>query len=200
MTDVEVLLLELHRFVFGELVRGTSICPAERCGARVDIEFRIADYLAHHAPRAWRDVEPAGDDGWFALRNAQVRFRLPAACDRMAIASAARPDEALVARCVHPPNLPSRLLARVARAMEALAPPLTDQLEGTCPACGTQLVVDFDPVAFTLRELRDDAAFVFEEIHLLASRYHWPEAAILALPRSRRMQYVGMIRGDEGHA
>jgi hypothetical protein len=59
------------------------------------------------------------------------------------------------------------------------------------------VAVYFDPQDFTLRELRDDAAFVFEEIHLIASRYHWSEERIMRLPGQRRVQYAEIIRQDE---
>jgi hypothetical protein len=32
-----------------------------------------------------------------------------------------------------------------------------------------------------------------EEIHLLALHYHWSEAAILALPASKRQRYLALL-------
>ena len=34
---------------------------------------------------------------------------------------------------------------------------------------------------------------LYEEIHVLATHYHWSEPAILALPRSRRQRYLALI-------
>ena len=52
----------------------------------------------------------------------------------------------------------------------------------------------FDVLPFVLRELRDHADSVFEDVHLLAMYYKWPEEDILALPRSRRLRYGAALR------
>ena len=57
-----------------------------------------------------------------------------------------------------------------------------------------------DPRQFTLRELRDQAVFIYEDTHLLAEHYHWPEAEILALPRERRLRYAQMVRASRSAA
>ena len=196
VTDVEVLLLELRRLLFGDVIRGEAVCPAEGCGARVDVTFGLRDYVTHHAPRAVNGAQPADEAGWFTLSNAAVRFRLPLASDRIAVDDTHDADQRMIARCVDPPELPPRLLGRVARALAALAPSLADVVQGVCPECGEAIAVYFDPQDFALRELRDEASYVFEEIHLVASRYHWAEADILAMPRSRRRQYAELIRDE----
>lgn len=196
VTDVEVLLLELRRLMFGDLVRGDAVCPSEGCGARVDVAFGVREYVMHHAPRPASAARPADEEGWFTLSNAAVRFRLPLASDRMAVDDKRDADRQMIARCVDPPELPARLLGRVARALGALAPPLADAIQGVCPECGESIAIWFDPQEFALRELRGEAAYVFDEIHLLASRYHWSEADILAMPRSRRRQYAELIRDE----
>jgi hypothetical protein len=45
-----------------------------------------------------------------------------------------------------------------------------------------------------MEELRSGAAGVHEEIHVIAAAYHWAEAAILAMPQSRRRAYAETIR------
>lgn len=199
VTDIEVLLLELRRLMFGNTVRGESVCTAPGCGARVDVSFRVSDYIAHHAPRTAHDAHPSEAEGWLTLRNAPVRFRLPLASDQIAVSGQPDAERLMIARCVDPPELPARLLARVARVLRTLAPSLADVVQGTCPECGAEIAVYFDPQDFTLRELRAEASFVFEEIHLLASRYHWSEASIMSMSHARRMLYADMIR-DEGRA
>lgn len=199
ITDVHALLLELRRLMFGDVIRGEAICPGPDCGARVSVTFGLREYMAHHAPRPVRGAQPAAEQGWFTLTNAPVRFRLPLATDRMAVDDARHADQLLMARCIDPPELPSRLLGRVARVLAALAPPLADLVQGVCPECGAAIAVYFDPQDFALRELSEQASFVFEEAHLLAGRYHWSEAEIMAMPRTRRMQYAELIR-EEGQA
>jgi hypothetical protein len=38
-----------------------------------------------------------------------------------------------------------------------------------------------------------DKGGLFEEIHHLAYHYHWGEQEILAMPRSRRRQYLSIL-------
>jgi hypothetical protein len=74
--------------------------------------------------------------------------------------------------------------------MEAMAPSLCAELHGVCPECGAAVETTFDPLQYTLRELRDQAAFVYEEVCSIAHHYHWSEAEILALPAVRRARYA----------
>jgi hypothetical protein len=200
VTDMQALLLELRRLLFGDVVHGHTRCEAPRCRARVDITFRLSDYLRHHAPRCARNVEESGERGWYRLRNAEVTFRLPRAADRLVLQGKRNADEALRERCIRPRTLPARLLARAVRAIEALSPSLADVIEGSCPECRAPIAVYFDPEDFTLRELGEPSGRVFEEIHLLASRYHWSEEQIMRLPGTRRAQFAELIHSDEARA
>jgi len=192
--DLDAALLRIHQRLFDDLIRSDGRCAAPDCAARVEIEFRIRDYLAHHEPKAFPKVEPAAEAGWFALRDSPVSFRLPTAADQIAVASDRSPERELVRRCVRPAGVDGRTLRRVEGAMEALAPSLNDVLVGQCSECGTTLEVQFDPQQFVLLELCGQAAFVFDDVHLIALHYHWPEPDILALPRSRRVRYAEMVR------
>src|SRR5947209_3697230 len=67
LTDLDTLLLELRREIFGDWVHTDTICPTGGCGARIDVSFQVSDYLAHHRPRPARTVEPA-EEGWYRLK------------------------------------------------------------------------------------------------------------------------------------
>jgi hypothetical protein len=56
----------------------------------------------------------------------------------------------------------------------------------------------FDVPVFVLSELRTRAALIHEDVHLLGRAYHWSEASILAMPRTRRERYADMVRADRG--
>lgn len=185
--DVDALLLCLRQLVIGDAIRTDVRCPA--CQARVDIEFSIAGYLAHHAPGAPPPGMP-GEPGWYRLPDAEVELRVPCANDQLAIALDDQPERALLARCVRPPEISDELRARVEAVLEAIAPSLCGELEGVCPECATAVEVGFDPLDYTLRELRDRAAHVYEDVAWIAHRFHWSEAEILALPAARRMRYA----------
>src|SRR5271157_6025121 len=49
--DLEALLLEVRRELFGDEVSSRGQCLELGCGAPVDISFRIGDYLSHARAR-----------------------------------------------------------------------------------------------------------------------------------------------------
>lgn len=203
ITDLDAALLFVRKMVLGDLVRSDMVCPAEGCGRRIDVSFRVGDYLAHHRPEAPAGVLHAEDQGWFRLADAEVRFRLPSGADLRSIAGEEDAAEALVERCIRMAPGPEgdardALQQRVEEAMEALAPSLYGDVEGVCPECGETVRAPFDPQRYVLRELREHASFLYEEVHLLASRYHWPERDILALPRLRRVRYAELAQAERG--
>lgn len=197
LTDFDALLLMLRQQVFGDQIRTDFICPTKDCGVRVEVKFRIRDYLAHHQPRAVQEIEKADDDGWFRLSDSPVSFRLPSAADQLAVAGHAQPERELIRRCVRPSEVSEDSAKRVESLMEELAPLLTDYVQGECPECGSEIDIYFDPQQFSLRELRGQAAYIYEDVHLLARHYHWSEAEILALPRRRRIHYAELIRQEK---
>lgn len=123
-----------------------------------------------------------------------VSFRLPTIGDLRVATASADPERSLRERCVRPATVPAAVARRISRAMTALAPSLTEAVTVRCPACGGTDHLRFDPVSYSLTELRAAAAGLYEEVHLLASAFNWPEDAILALPRSRRARYADLIR------
>ena len=196
VTDLETVLLLIRRSVFGDLVHTDVRCPSTDCGARVDVDFGIRDYLAYHAARTPRGVAPASEDGWYQLQNRGVLFRLPSGIDQAEALRAPDPEAELARRCLRPAGIPARLRAQAQNAMAAMAPILSDAVKGRCPECGGAFDMYFDVQAFVLAELRGQAAFLYEEMHLLAGRYHWSEREILQIPSRRRAHYAAMISGE----
>jgi hypothetical protein len=193
VTDLEALLLLIRRDVLGDEIRTDASCGVRDCRARVDISFRVENYLVHHRPRVARGVEREAEGEWFRFADNVARFRIPTVADVVAAASAQNPEVELLRRSVEPARVSSRVRCRVERAMEALAPSLSHAVQGECKQCGSAISVYFDVQEFVLRELRSRAASIYRDIHLLASRYQWPEESILALPCARRMHYAAMI-------
>lgn len=201
-TDLDAVALMIRRSWIGDTIRTDATCPDLSCGERIDVRFGIGAYLEHHRPRRPRGVtEVAGaagepDERWFSLAGTPVRFRIPTVADLLAAASGVRPTETLSARCVEAPEISRALARRLDRAFAALAPNLDDSLGGSCPACGQPVTMRFDPLGYTLAELRGLFSAVYLETHALASAYGWPEDVILALPRGRRRRYASFV--DEG--
>ena len=194
VTDFEAMLLLVRRATLGDLVSAETNCTAAGCGARMDVSFHIEEYLARGTPHHAKGVEKRETDGWFGLTGQNVRFRLPNVGDLMAVDSQTNPERELFRRCVEPEMVPAPLRRRIDWALQALAPRLSQTLAGECPECHAQMDFYFDVRDFVLRELRLKAAAIYQEVHLLAFYYKWPEEDILALPRSRRIQYASALR------
>ncbi len=194
--DIDAAALEIRRSWIGDMIRTDTSCPDPDCREQIDVSFSISDYLGHHRPRRPRGLTGAPAEGWFTLAGATVRFRLPTVADLLAAASEERPAEMLSRRCVDAAEIPRTLARRLDRALSALAPSLEDFLGGECPACGREVTMRFDPLTYTLTELRNAFAGIHLEIHALAAAYGWPEEVILALPRGRRRRYASIIASE----
>ena len=202
VTDFEWTLLALRRALFGDTVRSDFTCTAAGCGERVEMEFSLADYVTDVRPR--RPAVVSADhrrQGWFRVPDAA--FRLPTVEDQIAARQAEALEQGpagvagaglLAARCIEAQSLSRTVLGRVERAMASMAPELSRPLDGQCPACGARLGVMFDVSSFVLAEMRRAFAATVAEVDLIASAYHWSEAEILALSRSRRQSYAERIR------
>jgi hypothetical protein len=190
--------LSIRRAWIGDGVLSEGRCPQAGCAERVDVSFSSLTYLAHHRARRPRNVSMS-DDGWYRLAGSQVRFRIPSVADLLAAEDSADPAATLASRCLAPLELPARAARAVDRALAALAPSLEGPVGGHCPACGAQMALRFDPLTYTLLELRDAFAGIYRETHALASAYGWPEETILAQPRSRRQRYAAMVFEDRSY-
>jgi hypothetical protein len=196
VTDFEVALLRLRRFLFGDSVSCLFRCPAEGCGERMEPEFSISELLEDVQPTLPKQVTRAAE-GWFSLPSGDVRFRLPTVCDQVSVADEPRGYEELASRCVgciEGKSLNARAMAQVERAMAAMAPRVSRVLDGTCPACGAALKMLLYVPELVMNELRLAAAGVHEEIHAIAGAYHWDERTILDMPQVRRRAYVETIQ------
>jgi hypothetical protein len=194
ITDLDAAMLELRRIVFGETLRTTVRC---HCGEQIDVEFEVTEYLARHRPKSPRNVRAAASPGWLSLDGLDATFRLPSCADQIAMAWERDPVAALARRCIDP-AVGRAERRRIEVAMEALAPNLFGTLEGTCPQCRSVMHMAFDPQQYVLQELRHRAAFVLEEVHIIAGRYGWPEAEILSLPARRRARYAELVSTTGG--
>jgi hypothetical protein len=191
VTDFEFLLLSLRAARFGQEMALGFACP--HCRDVAEVSFRVADYLASVTPRAVAGVtrEPARS-GWFRLDGAA--FRLPTVGDQAAVAGQPQPARRLAERCLDEIARRPSHRARVDRAMAAMAPELSRPIAGACPSCDAAVQAGFSVARVVVGELRRAAHAVHDDIDLIARAYHWPEAAILALPQERRRAYAERIR------
>lgn len=83
------------------------------------------------------------------------------------------------------------------RAMEDIDPLVNFTVRVNCPNCGVQDTHSIDLGEFSLQRLRNAQKQLLETIHRLASRYHWNEQEISALPAWRRDYYLALIDREE---
>jgi hypothetical protein len=195
-TDLDAAALMIRRSWIGDTIRTDAICPGQGCRERIDVSFGVESYIEHHRPRRPRGVTQGPGESWFELAGAAVRFSIPTVADLLEAASASGPAEKLSARCIDAAEISPALARRLDRALAALAPSFDDLLGGSCPACGHEVAMRFDPLSYTLAELRTAFSGIYLETHALATAYGWPEQEILSLPRSRRRRYASIIADE----
>jgi hypothetical protein len=209
VTDLDTVVVQLRRLMVGDRVRSDLRCVVPGCEERIDLNFQLGLYLRHHAPQAHPRVhgwtaEPDDLAGWFRLVPPRQRgderlcFRLPTVADQLAVAGLDNAEEVLARRCLRPFDAPARLRRHAEALMEAMAPSLSNDLHAVCPECSAEFNAWFEARWYCLGELRQRSAYVYQDVDLLARRYHWSEEEILALPHSRRATYTELaLRGGE---
>lgn len=200
VADLDAAALTIRQTWIGDAISADARCQEPGCGERIDVAFGIGDYLRYHSPRRPRGARETGDLGWFALTGTDVRFRIPTIGDLLAAQTQREPEIALASLCVEPADVSRAVARRLDRALSALAPSLNDLVGGGCPACGRSVALRFDPVGYTLADLRSAFAGVHWQTHAIAAAYGWPEDAILALPRGRRVRYASIIAEERSAA
>ena len=210
--DREALLLHLRRLTLGETIDCVLGCPAEGCGERMELELDVADLLVPEYRDRRREYELAIEaDG----ARYELTYRLPTADDLDRVAPVARRDPergaaALAERCVvrvkhddehiDTARLTPAVRHALADAMAAHDPQAELELELSCPACGAAFSIVFDTASFFLQELDARASRLLQEVHTLASHYHWSERDILQMPWRRRARYLELVASSVAHA
>jgi hypothetical protein len=202
ITDFETALLELRRFLLGDLLACHFKCSAPGCGERMEIEFSIREFLSGVEEEIAAELPPsvtpvAERQGWYRLHGKDgencAEFRLVTVSDRLQIESELDGMRALKDRCVKLFRDGKRVAASVERAFESMAPLVSRAIAGTCAACKTPVHLQLNVPQLVLEELRAGAAGVHREVHQIAEAYHWSEATILAMPQARRQAYAELI-------
>lgn len=166
------------------------------CGARFEVPVRQSALPVKPASPAFPECE-------IELGGRRVTVRAPTGADQAAIAAVepeAAARAALLARLVSGPagfelgGLGEDELARVEAAIEDMSPEVAEEVVTGCPDCGAENRVEVDPYL----TLGSAGAGILEEIHRIASAYHWPEKTILAVPRARRKRYLALIDRQRG--
>jgi hypothetical protein len=194
VTDFEMLLAMLRQTVLGPAVTCAFDCPGPDCRERVEVGFNLTDYVGAVRPRRTHDVIVSTRPHWFCLTDAVGSFRLPTAADQSAMLGRSDAAQRLAERCLDPADMSGSARVRAERAMAAMAPEISRPVVGRCPACGATVRAGLHLPSLVMAELQRAAEGLHEDVHVLASAYHWHEEVILALPRKRRQDYAMRAR------
>lgn len=160
-------LLRWRSARFGDAIEAASRCPA--CGQRIALGLSAAALLAQEAEPPVPVEEDAAGIG--DSMDAVV--------------------QALLVRCLAG-SLPAPLQS--AEGLRPL-PPAGPPLALNCPACGHRWSEPLDVAALIKADTEAAATRLLQEVHLLATAYHWSERDILALPPARRRFYLACQTG-----
>ncbi len=191
VADRQFLMRELERHLGFEQGWFHSDCPA--CGAQFDF---LLDY---------RDlpIQLAGDHYPFAeveVEGKQMVFRLPTGADQEILANIPEEEatDCLVRRLACEPEtletFDEKTVTAIEDALDRTSPAIVLAIQAACPECNANTEVNLDPY----RALRNDGNQLLQDVHQIASHYHWSEADILELPRNRRLRYLELIDQTRG--
>ena len=168
----------------------SGTCPD--CGARADVAIKL-----DHLP-----CKPAGSNYPYAdieYNGETCRIRVPVSRDFGELETA---DEAerlhhLLQRCAVgplPATLDSGFIALTDAALQAAAPEIPETASTACPDCTKAFDIIIDLAGFIIKHLSDP----LQDVHSIASAYHWSEEQILSLSRKRRKFYIDLINRERG--
>jgi hypothetical protein len=193
--DRQYLMTRLALHIDTKPVWLVAHCTA--CGEPFDISLDFADL----------PIKPAGECYPQTTVNTslgRLRVRSPNGADQEHMALAQDDDQAMQVMLkrivtsdgaqVDTKALNEADLKAIEETVEALSPECASRLFTQCPQCDAPNGIPVNLYAL----LEQSVDGLFEEIHLLASHYHWSEQAILALPRRRRQTYLRLIDKRRG--
>ncbi len=140
----------------------------------------------------------------FRLSAGMFRCRVPTGKDQMALVATkpSDPRRWLIDRLIEdaPPGysgadeLDGHDIARADAAIEGVSPEVGTVVETTCPSCHNGEQVEVSPYLCLLQGESD----LLQQVHEIASTYHWSQREILDLPADRRRRYLTLIDHARG--
>jgi hypothetical protein len=199
----ETVLWRMRAMLSGDRIDAVVTCPT--CDEKVSIEFNVADFL---------DLASVDTPGVVAeqVGGRLVEFRVPSGGDledlaRRRVVDIEQAEAELAAACLlsvdgQSPTVDdiAELAGPVGERMAALEPSAELLFDSVCPVCGSPITASLDATGFLLEEMATGARYLFHEVHVLASTYHWSEGEILDLTPRRRHLYLDLISDAGGHA
>jgi hypothetical protein len=200
VADRQYLMLRLAAMLDGEQMWLKVACG--HCDALFDVDVRRCDLPVKPAGQGFPQVT-------LRMKEWTIDVRVPTGADQELIGkkNETQAMHQLLQRCIQsvngePPgkaffdNLGTNDIEVIDEALDEASPAVCSQLLVTCPECGREQYAELDHYA--LAGMNEQV--FYNEVHTLASHYHWSEAAILDLPLARRRRYLGMINRSAGMA
>ena len=198
VADRQFLMLRLAAMLDGEQVWLKVTCA--HCDAPFDVDIRRCDLPVKEAGQSFPHV-------MLNLNDCTIDARVPTGADQQRITELSEEQamQQLLQSCICTvngkpvskefiSNLSGKDIDAIDEALDEVSPAVCNQLLVTCPECGREQNAVLDH--YVLSSM--DRYLFYDEVHTLASHYHWSEAAILDLPQARRRLYLNMINRSAG--
>ena len=202
VADRQYLMLRLSAMLNGEQMWIKVNCS--HCGVLFDVETKRCDLPVKAAGQGYPQVN-------LQVKEWSIDVRVPTGTDQEHILNLTEEQamQHLLHRCIHsvngePPNkefvnkLTESDIEEIDQALDDASPAVCNQLLVTCPECNQEQYAELDH--YELSQTQTNSNFFYDEIHTLASHYHWSEASILDLPQTRRHLYLSMIQRSSSMA
>ena len=212
VADREYLLLMLRKITFGNKVQAKLACPWPDCLKNIDIDFNIDEVPITTSGDTQQQYSCAIYDET-QDRTHEYTFRLPSGRDQEMISEEIGDSEACIVNhllsscllridgesCIDAETvrgLSASIRNRLEQEIEKNAPNIDLCMELSCPECSRSFVAPFELQDFFFGEIKTNIELLYREIHYLAFHYHWSEAELLSMPRSKRRRYIDILSSE----
>ena len=196
VSDNDRIAAVIYRREYGDRIESEVRC--RQCGKDFKVSFALGPLIPQVSQIAADGIEGPDDLGAFKVRNG-LGFRLPTLWDQLAVrsldADSARRE--LLRHCVNREFDQEEEIAALEEAMEKVGPIISGPITMTCPHCKfIEHGVEFSIQRFLLEALAFEKRFLHYEVHYLARAYGWNRSDVLAMPKSDRRLYVGLVLAE----
>ena len=194
IADRQYLMLRLAAMLNGEQL-WLEVVGCGHCHLLFDVELRRCDLPVKEAGEGYPQVK-------LQLNDWEIEASIPTGQDQQGIVGLTEAEAVhwLLHQCIRsvngqPPTedffrqLTEADIETVDETLDEVSPAVCDRLVVTCPECQQEQYARLDHYA----HIGLDEYFFYDEIHNLASHYHWSEADILDLPQAKRRRYLDLI-------
>ncbi len=200
VADRQYLMLQLGRLLDGEQIWLKLAC--KKCSELFDVDLRRCDL----------PIKPAGSEYpevTLRLNGQVIVARVPTGVDQARIGDVNESETLteLLKSCIltvdgkapdyrFVEGLSEAEIDIIDDALDEASPAVCNELLVKCPECKEEQKAVLDHY----QQVGLNENYFYDEIHTLASHYHWSEADILDLPQEKRHRYLGLIRRSSNYA